>query len=293
MSASRRSLVVGGEDSGVFQPKSAAGHLLGTSNVKYVDGPKDESMTDCPRMSVTAVRTAAVMAFALSLGSVAQAASITWGSIQNATGLATDVVTIGAFLDSATDFYTDVSLNGVTFNRNVGFSGGTVSFNDSDITFGNVQSDHSHFGSGAPGTWDPAYQDLLFNGAYTNSGSGPIVISIGGLTVGESYLVQLWTPFWNFNWTTSFSSGGADSSGLLNHGTSAASPSQFVVGTFTADAATQAILASGPSYGIPTALQVRSSMDAAVPEPSSLLLFGTAIAGLAGARIRAARRARR
>ena len=58
---------------------------------------------------------------AMMLGS-ADAAPITWNPIQNATGLASDVVTTGTFFDSAAAYAgANVTLNGVTFKRKAQF----------------------------------------------------------------------------------------------------------------------------------------------------------------------------
>ena len=196
-----------------------------------------------------------------------QAGLIQWDSIINATGNATDVSLSGTLVDSATTFNSSVTLNGVTFNRQTGTSGGVISFANSNITFNNVVN-IQQWGDGAPPSWNSEYRNLLRTGAYQASS---MEIKIGGLTVGQDYQVQLWAPFWNRNWATGYSdssSSGGNESGLLDLGIYSepgfsGQPSQYVLGNFTADSNTQSIwgyTSSGFGTGthIISALQVRA-----------------------------------
>ena len=211
------------------------------------------------------------------------AATITWGTIQNATGSPSDVVTVGTLFDAVTGSVTATNpvLNGVTFKRSLdhdfanpgaGSSRSSASFVDSNITFTDLQGEAGAPGGGVapPASYDAAYQDILRGGFYRN-GSG-LNINIPGLTVGQEYLVQLWTTTWNTNFPTQFITG-TSSSGLMNQSIAGSNP-QFVIGTFTADSATQVINAQGDSssFAVVGSLQVR-----AVPEPSSALIAFAAL----------------
>ena len=113
---------------------------------------------------------------------------------------------------------------------------------------------------------------------YQSGGNGGVTITLNNLSIGQEYLVQLWTAYWDgANWLTEFVAG--NSSGLMNLGSDGSNAperlSQYVVGTFTASGTTQTIQATGPDYGIPSFMQVR-----AVPEPSAALLGGLGMLGL-------------
>lgn len=227
------------------------------------------------------VTTIAIAAFAsLSCG---HAASIVWNPIQNATGNATDVVTTGTFIDSAAAYGTaNVTLNGVTFKRNLN----SDAFDGSGITWTNRSVGPTNF-SNAPVSWDDNYETLANWGIYNagDSASGGVTINLSGLVEGQEYLVQMWTPYWNStNFRTQFIAD--NSSGLLDLGNvDAGRLSQTVVGTFTADATTQMIRATGDAgdafggVGIPSFMQVR-----AIPEPSAALLGGLGMLALLGRR---------
>ena len=220
------------------------------------------------------------------------AATITWGTIQNATGSPSDVVTVGTLFDAVTGGLTTTNpvLNGVTFKRSPdhnpadgGQSGSVLSsasFLGSSITFTNLAGEAgAPSGAAPPPSYDAAYQDILRGGFY-QLGSG-LNINIPGLTVGQEYLVQLWTTTWNTNFLTQFITG-TSSSGLMNQSVAGSNP-QFVIGTFTANSATQVINAQGDSgsYAVVGSLQVR-----AVPEPSSALIAFAALCCLSLIRYR-------
>ena len=209
----------------------------------------------------------------------ANAATIAWQTIQDATGNASDVVTTGTFFDSAAArSSSDVTLNGVTFNRSSG-SGSFTFSNSSNITWSNIQVGPVNGGLNPPTAWDDSYEALADWQVYRQTPQS-ITINMSGLTNGQQYLVQIWTGYWDgANWRTEFTAG--NSSGFLNLGSTAGGTrnSQYVVGTFTADGATQAILATGDpavnGYAMPSFMQVR-----AIPELSAALLGGLGLLAL-------------
>jgi hypothetical protein len=199
----------------------------------------------------------------------ANAATITWNAIQTVTGNASDVVTTGTFVDSATiHATTNVTLNGVTFKRydNVTQDG---TFIGSNITYSGMVNDDTRT-HGVPSGFDADYQTLLGSGGYSG---GSITITLGGLTDGQDYLVQVWQPYWDLNWMTGYDAG--NDSGLLDTGEDGTTVSQYVVGTFTAVGTTQTIQTNGPSFNVVGFMQVR-----AIPEPSSALLGGLGLLAL-------------
>jgi hypothetical protein len=217
----------------------------------------------------------------------ANAATITWNAIQTATGNASDVVTTGTYFDSAAarpaSQGSAITLNTVTFNPSTTGSG---TFTGSGITWTNLQSGSSNSGALNPPTaWDDGYEALADWQPYrqtTIANRQAITITLTGLTMNQQYLVQMWTGYWDgANYRTEFRDPSGNSSGFLNLGSTAGGTrdSQYVVGTFTADATTQAILAEGDpaanGYAMPSFMQVR-----AVPEPSSALLGGLGLLAL-------------
>ena len=209
-----------------------------------------------------------------------QAAIITWSMPTDASGDDTDILTIGSLHDSATAFNSDVIVNGQLFNRDLGLSGGTVTFNNSAITIGNVGSNDNYGNLPAIG-WDSEYLKLVDQGVWLGNGGG-VTINIGNLVIGNDYLIQLWNPYWNINWTTEYKDELGNSSALLNHGLLASNIApQYVVGMFTANSSVQTITAFGPSYAIVGSLQVRNTT---ISEPGALALLGLSLLGLGFAR---------
>lgn len=222
------------------------------------------------------------------LGS-ASAAPIIWSTPQTIAS-DTDVVISGTLAYAFTigeEGVPSTTVNGVLFDSFEFFTGGTsasvgsVTFTESpgvlDATLG--------LGSTAPPfvNLSAAYRVLLASGGFA-SNANVITASLGDLTSGQEYLLQIWT-----NNASLFT----PEAGALQQTTLAATNQvtldanttdlvgglgQFVIGRFTADATTQEFTLSGASFPVNlpliNALQVR-----AVPEPST---WGLALAGLAG-----------
>ena len=212
-------------------------------------------------------------------------ASITWGAVTNETGNASDVVTTGTFVDSATANSAGATVNGVTFNGETS-SSGTVGFTSSNITVSNVIASLS--GNAPPAAtagWNTNYATLVHSViAGNNVGS---VITIGGLTVGQSYLVQIFESPWDLNWATAFTDGSNSSGDLALYGgavgggvSPASSVTQYVTGTFTATGTSESIdMVGANSLSLVGALQVRdisSNNTPNVPEPSDLAILAGA-----------------
>jgi hypothetical protein len=234
-----------------------------------------------------------------------RAATITWGPATNISG-PSDVITTGTYVDSATFFGSDVTVNGVTFNHysaapytsaNGGFSSPSAnSVNAYDLGFANSSQIVVGFENGpdppSNGPGATAYEQLLSKTVYEPKSPDTVTtgtITLGGLTIGQQYQVEVWSPYYVSSNTSYF--GG----NLLNEG----STPQYIVGRFTANAASQVIsLAAGPAPGppdnsflgggytfLPGAVELRT---VAVPEPGSVGLLGLGTIGL----LMAARRKR-
>ena len=204
----------------------------------------------------------------------AQNANITWGT-PTTISISNDVSTVGTLLGTWApyDGSAPFTVNGVTFT-----SGDIPGLSTTLNNGGGVGTYAS------PGTLDANYNTLLTAAAFGNNG-GPFTISWGGMTVGDTYLVQLWVnDARNIGGLrTETFTGGANTSAILDYGSNpnGTGPGQFITGTFVADAASQniSILATGyaPSAQF-NLLQVRDITP--VPEPSTLAVLATGAGAL-------------
>jgi hypothetical protein len=140
----------------------------------------------------------------------------------------------------------------------------------------------------SPGTADPNYNLILRTAIYSYDGN--MSLTWGGMTAGNTYLLQFWVQDGRNSVTGVRSetlTGGANTSAALDYGTGdGTGPGQYIIGTFVADGSGQQTLtmqafggqsdpndsgtAIGPSAQI-NLLQLRDIT--AVPEPSTLALF--------------------
>jgi len=211
--------------------------------------------------------TAALAAFAFSTAAQATNAAITWGEPVNVSGTA-DVATNGIYVDSAVmlganeELNRDITINGVKFHA---YSGNftvvdpaesvyELSFNNSNITYA------AKVAPGTPTT--PGDYEKLFapqGGGVDNYFTTSVYqLTLGGLTAGKTYQVQLWAN----NWDVAFPALYGD--GLGNNVTlnmqAPDSTAQFVIGTFTAIGSTESItyLTDGSGYAfVPGAISLR------------------------------------
>jgi hypothetical protein len=204
----------------------------------------------------------------------ANASIITWQTVQTISG-SHDVSTLGTLVGTwapyvEQGFGTAQTVNGVTF---AGDSLTGLNYS--------TYNGYSYDGFGNPGTADSGYNNLLGAGQWAYS--GPANFSFGGLTVGDSYQVQIWvedlrSPY--ISRTETFAaSGPPDASGTLTYGYGGYG--QYVIGTFVASSTSEQIDAQG---GVPQVnlFQLRELPVTPVPEPSTmiagamlLLPFGT------------------
>jgi len=217
----------------------------------------------------TAVLFSAVLA--AGQASAASSAPVTWNAPVTQTGAASDIVTAGT-LFAAINSGASTTVNGVTFVGGGSLSGSNVTF-AGGVSFSGANLFNTSFGT-APGSWDSSYSALINSGT-SGANSATPTITLSGLTVGNTYSLQIFEVYGNNGygpWPTSFTAGGSASSAVAT-GTSSTPAPQYITGSFTANAATEAISLSGPSgYGVFSALQVRTV--SAVPEPGSLSMMG-------------------
>ena len=258
---------------------------------------------------LVALRRTAILAMGLALGFApgpAFAATVSWQTVQGISGEG-DVDTTGSLLyaynfGSNTPDATEAvatTINGVAFAP-----AALSSITAGPVTFGNVTLRETEPGwvlianisTGVP-TQNPyaalssSYRNLLGTAIFATA-PGTMQVDLGGLTVGQSYRIQLWSSFADHSGYGSFFgsasvTGGSSSTTLdSNVGNADGAVGQWVIGTFTAAATMERLELNGlnNSYPLLNGLQVRV-VAAAVPEPAStgLLLtlgFGSVALGV-------------
>lgn len=217
----------------------------------------------------------------------ADAALITWGSATDVNTLdPTQVLNTGIRHAAATFTSAPLTVNNVSFATSVGYVPSvspTVTFTDLNIRLQNLIPINSGI-TQDQGPNDTDYAKLVSSGPYNGNSDSPGYWEISNLTLGQQYQVQLWTCYQNQNYSTRFSSDSAftsDASPFLNIGLTDVNnvttlPPQFVIGTFTANAATQNIYFEGNNgFSVFGPISV-----SAVPEPSTWALTFVAGVGL-------------
>ena len=207
----------------------------------------------------------------------AQNANITWNTPLTISGTS-DVSTLGTVVGTwapGDDAYNPDSLpvNGVTFNAY-----GSGPFNS--LVSSSGINDH-YTGYNSPGTADNNYNTILQAAIYSYGSS--ISITWGGMTPGDSYLLEFWVQDGRNSTTAERSeslTGGANTSSALAFGSGSTGPGQYILGTFVSDntgTETLAVNAFGGADIGPSAqinlLQLRDITP--VPEPSTLAFLAT------------------
>jgi hypothetical protein len=212
------------------------------------------------------------------LSAVAQAqnALINWQTPATISG-ASDVSTLGTYLGSWAPYdgsANTLPVNGVTFQ---GFS---------DLSgLSPVNFDNGYTGFGSPGTANVNYNSLLQCATFSNE-STPNSLTWGGMTAGDSYLVELWVNDGrNIGQARSetFTGGGSISANVL-YGSDGSGPGEYIIGEFVADSTgTETIDVTPYSSGANpdpqlNLFQVRDITP--TPEPSTIALTATGAAAL-------------
>ncbi len=207
-------------------------------------------------------------AIAVMCGVAAHAADITWNAPVLIAG-ASDVNTSGTVFGTwapGDDAYDPDNhpINGVTFNAYGSLPGLTVNASGLDhyTSFNN------------PWTPDTDYNNLL-RAAVFNWNTDPIVVGWNGMTVGHTYLLQVWVNDARSIDRTVTITGGANTSLTLQIAPVPTGPGQYIIGEFIADGsgAQTITLTPGGNYGTQiNLLQVRDITS--VPEPSTLAVLG-------------------
>lgn len=232
----------------------------------------------------------------------ASAASITWGSAVNMfSGDADDasfISTNGTLVDAVNGGGTTVTVNGVEFTGLSGDQSGGQNLASGSFAFNDTNDNGSAFTQGEFGGGTADVGTLIESGLWAVH-----EVSLSGLSIGQLYEIQILgndaRGSRNDNFIAGYGDGvnaGPATIALLNNQPNAGgdgptgsggTTGQYVIGTFTADAATQSFdvygtnsgtlanLAIGDSRAHVNAIQLR-----AVPEPSVALLGGLGLLGL-------------
>lgn len=251
---------------------------------------------------------AVALAATYSLGpmAAAPAAVVSWGSPQPIIAPVIDVATTGSLVyayNVGTSSVAATTINGVTFQA-AAFpangstnttSVGSVTFTESPgqlfsyDSLGSLQNPFSGLSAD--------YQALLNHGGSADQ-AATLTLQLGGLTSGQEYLIQWWTndsAYATLGVSLNETSGTAGNTVTLDANTSDAAGGlgQYVIGTFTADATTQAIALDGAGAFLNRQPLINGFQVRAVPEPSAAMLAVAATvlaAGWAGHRARGRRR---
>jgi hypothetical protein len=224
----------------------------------------------------------------LGICNAASAAVVAWSLPITVSGDA-DINTLGAMVEAAnlsgnaSGFAATTTVNGVTFTGWLPAGAGVSTSPGGHFVFapapGHFLQSFDGFGSvAAPfSALSANYRTLLTGGSFSqnqvnaNDFTGPMTLTLSGLSPGAPYQFQWWTddsrPFATgpITATTGLTSVSLDP----NTTDAAGGVGQFVTGTFTADAPTQVITFSTTGNGnVQNAFQLRM-----IPEPSTAALL--------------------
>ncbi len=189
----------------------------------------------------------------------AQTNLLTFGSPSAVTG-PSDIVTTGTFHAAIGATAADITVNGVTFATSSPL-----------ITVFTATAVNSTMGSFSSGN---ANYDSLINRGYITVGGGSNRVSLGGLTLGNQYRVQFWTPAWSTTMPTQIINADEVNFDLGN----TATVPTYAVSSFTAISLSADFYfgpyGGGSTNGLMSAVAVYDVT--AIPEPSTY----AAIAGL-------------
>jgi hypothetical protein len=237
------------------------------------------------------------VALAASLAALAEAGPpppITWGSATTVSG-DSDVSTSGTLLyayNVGASGVSSATVNTVTFASYVFPSAPAQTVTVGSVTF--TESPGYLWGSNSLGSSSAPFSNLS-SGYKTLLGSAggadnPVTITatLGGLTVGNQYQLQIWTsnpsnasnPYGTIIGDTTFTAG---NSVTLDPNTTNASGGlgQYVIGTFTADGVSRTFTMNSSGFNAPSlsAFQVRDVTPIPGPGGAAVVaLFGTALA---------------
>ena len=236
-----------------------------------------------PPRKMKTPRLAILLTVAALSGTSLHAAIISWGAPTNISGDG-DVSTNGTMLGAFNVGGPATTVNGVNFQA---FGVGATSNTDGNFNL----SSSSVIGANSFSTaltpfsnLSASYRSLISTGA--NSGR-LLTLTLGGLTVGQTYIFQTWVNESQSHIPPGFTFEVDVSSGSLitldpNTTIFEGGLGQYVVGTFTASAASQQVTYDNSEVGGSlAAFQLRAAAPPAVPEPGTAL-FGLALLGATG-----------
>jgi hypothetical protein len=216
-------------------------------------------------------------------------ASMTWGA---ATGISgdSDVSTAGTLVGAfnvGTQGVSGATVNGVNFDSFAVTAGVTTVGNFTLQHLGAFNSNNTIFGSALPpfSSLSPSYQTLLQSA--TRATGGDFILTMNGLTPGQTYTFQWWDNNSNVSPTTPvlsrYTTNAFDGSFVSlsnNTGTDQGGLGQYAIGTFTAGATGIEVIQFSGAIGLPqiNAFQLRTTV---VPVPAAIWT-GLATLGVMG-----------
>lgn len=261
-------------------------------------------MRECRTAVAAATSLPVSVAFlSLALATPAEAApppAITWGSATTVSG-DSDVSTSGTLLyayNVGASGVSSATVNTVTFASYAFPINGPQSVTVGSVTF--TESPGILWGSNSLGSASTPFSNLssgyktLLGSAGGADNPSSITATLGGLTVGNQYQLQIWTsnpangtnPYGGIIGDTTFTAGNSvtldpnttDSGGGLG---------QYVIGTFTADAVTRTFTMDSSGFNAPSLSAFQLRDVTVIPGPG-----GAALAAILGAMLPGGRRRR-
>ena len=215
--------------------------------------PQTTLLSMKPTFHLRSTLRALMLLGACALGSGALAASITWNAPATITA-DTDVKNLGGLVYAYTESNASATVNGVIFAAGSSAS----NLGAGNITISGLTSVNNTTFSNPTGL-STAYANLTKGATYVN-GATPATVTLNNLSVGHLYLPQVWVNDSRAGTSRNetVTSAGGNTINLNYNTTSAAGGAgQYTIGSFTANAASQAFTLTGNASTQLNAIQLR------------------------------------